>query len=181
MTANGGQGGTIAVSQNSSTRAGGTASGGNIANHTGGSSIAIGSGVYRGSVGGGALGFFGTGEGATTGTSSTSDDSSGAGMPLPPTDLIPQMPTDIKGGSLGTQTYENNQYRREAEDGDFGCGGGAGYLSIYNTSNQNYVFAGDGGIGGGGGGAYAYNGRNGNSASGYYGKGGSGMVLLEFV
>ena len=173
MAANGGAGGGYVPVGGTTTKAGGTASGGNIANHTGGSAIIVatnGSGSY----GGAACGFFETGKNSASSTSANMPN--GAGMDIPPTDLIPQLAPDILGGSRGVSSTLS-----QGGTGDFGCGGGSGYIYVYSSSNSNYAYGGTGGIGGGGGGSYAWNNRSGNSASGSGGKGGSGMVILEFV
>ena len=99
-----------------------------------------------------------------------------AGIDIPPTDLIPELTSDPLGGSSAGGAGSHI-----AGTGDFGCGGGAGYTSIYSTSNSNYVTGGKGGIGAGGGGGYAWINRSGNSASAGGGAGGNGMVILEFV
>jgi hypothetical protein len=172
MTANGGTAGGW-TNTGSTTKAGGTAVGGNIANHTGGSAIIV-AANNSGSFGGAACGFFETGKNSASSTSTNM--TIGAGIDIPPTDLIPELTSDPLGGSsAGGEGYST------AGTGDFGCGGGAGYISIYSTSNSHYVTGGKGGIGAGGGGGYAWNNRSGNSASASGGAGGNGMVILDFV
>ena len=145
MAANGGAGGGYVPVGGTTTKAGGTASGGNIANHTGGSAIIVatnGSGSY----GGAACGFFETGKNSASSTSANMPN--GAGMDIPPTDLIPQLAPDILGGSRGVSSTLS-----QGGTGDFGCGGGSGYIYVYSSSNSNYAYGGTGGIGGGGGGS----------------------------
>lgn len=173
MTANGGAAGGYASTAGSTTKAGGTAVGGNIANHAGGSASVI-AANSRGSFGGAACGFFEPGKNSASSTSTNM--MIGAGIDIPPTDLVPELTSDLLGGSsAGGEGYHT------AGAGDFGCGGGAGYSSIYSTSNSHNVTGGKGGIGAGGGGGYAWNNRSGNSASANGGAGGNGMVILEFV
>lgn len=170
VTANGGAGGLSARASNSvNVSAGGTATGGNIANHTGGSSSTNTSSGSTGATGGGAVGFFGTGQSTLMGSGS-GNGRDGAGQLLAPTDLIPLLDPNVSGG-VGVS----------GADGGFGCGG-----SAYDRTNDPYgsgsytKYGGNGGTGAGGGGGYGYNNSSGNGF-GYGGVGGAGKVILEFV
>jgi len=169
MTANGGAGGIPSRPSNSvNVCAGGTATGGNIANHTGGSSNTNTSSGSAGAAGGGAVGFFGTGQSPLM-TSGGGRD--GGGQLIAPTDLIPQLDPNV-GGGVGTS----------GADGDFGCGGSAYDRTNDPYGSSNYTrYAGNGGTGGGGGGAYAYNNSSNGNGYGTGGVGGDGKVILEFV
>jgi len=182
MTANGGAAGAAfnaPIGHATQTAAGGTASGGNIANHTGGASISISTNGSGSAIGGGSLGFFGTGKACS---GSGSNAISGANIDLVPIDLIPQQLLDYNyntggfangaSGSISTVT---------AGTGAFGCGGGGCNINV-GYSGTGTAIAGEGGIGAGGGGAFSF------AAPGYSanvdstsGAGGNGMVLLEFV
>ena len=166
MTANGGGAGKFTSSGVVST-AGGTATGGNIVNRTGGGSATI-AGSGR-AAGGGALGFYANGVDGTSG----SNAGPGASVAVLPTDLIPQLDTTATGG---TSFYSSAS--GDSGDGGFGCGGGANKISTSSTGARE-GYAGDGGTGAGGGGAYHY--KTSGSVSGNAGSGGDGLIVIQFI
>ena len=182
MAANGGAAGNIFAIGTDQTIAGGTATGGNIANHQGGSTSTLAAG-QRGSTGGGACGFFGAGESMPKGTAYSA--TAGAGIDLFPTDLIANGDIFVgsAGGTAGTQGVyiSSNYYSYIAGDGDFGCGGGGAYWYASRTSSSSYALAGNGGIGAGGGGAFGYNSNASYNAAAWSGYGGTGLVFLHFA
>jgi hypothetical protein len=183
MTANGGAAGSAfnsPIGHATQTAGGGNASGGNIANHTGGASISISSNGNGSAIGGGALGFFGTGKACSE---SGSNAISGANMDLVPIDLIPRPLLDQNYNTGGFANGDSGSLNGQvtAGNGAFGCGGGACNINV-GYSGSGTAVAGKGGIGGGGGGAFSF------AAAGYSasvnstsGAGGEGMVILEFV
>lgn len=174
MTATGGERGKH-TTQSTTSSAGGTGSGGSIANRTGGGTSVPVAAVAKGCTGGAALGFFENGKSVTTtGASTTKVDA--VGIDIPPTDLIPQLPTNIKFGA-GNPNDEDNSISN-GSDGDFGCGGGFAFNDKYSGS-RIYATGGAGGVGAGGGSAYAKNNSSTETSTG--GKGGDGMIILEFV
>jgi hypothetical protein len=179
MAANGGAAPSLSGGTSALTIAGGTATGGNICNFAGGGSI-INSGVTHGAGGGGACGFF---EAGLSSTQTSNSGVAGAGIQTFPTNLIANGDIFIEGtgGSSGSSQYLNGYNYAVAGDGSFGCGGGGAYVSTNRNSSSGYVHGGNGGIGGGGGGAVGYNANASYNISASPGKGGDGIVLIEFV
>ena len=179
MTANGGAAPSLSGGNAALTVAGGTATGGNICNFTGGSSI-ISVGVTHGAGGGGACGFFAAG---LSSTQPSNAGVAGAGIEAFPIDLIANgdIFTTGTGGVGGSSQYYGGYNFAVGGDGSFGCGGGGAYVSTNRNNSSGYVYGGDGGIGGGGGGAVGYNANASYNIGVSAGSGGNGLVLIEFV
>lgn len=176
MTATGGTQGKT-TTQSTTSSAGGVGSGGSIANRTGGGTSVPVAAVAYGCTGGAALGFFENGKSVTTtGASITRVDA--VEIDIPPTDLIPQMPTNGTAGDSIIITADNASYYAYASVGDLGCGGGFSF-NQWNVGGTIYANGGAGGIGAGGGSAYCRNNSGSETSTG--GKGGDGMIILEFV
>jgi hypothetical protein len=175
MTATGGTQGKH-TTQSTTSSAGGTGSGGSIVNRTGGGTSVPVAAVAYGCTGGAALGFFENGKSVTTtGASVTRVDA--AGIDIPPIDVVPQLKPELKAGA-GAPNDQLDLMVATASDGDFGCGGGFAY-NDRTTGGHIYANGGAGGIGAGGGSAYARNTNSSETSTG--GKGGDGMIILEFV
>ena len=174
MTAGGGLGGGYHYQINSTaTTWGGSASGGNIANRTGGGSQVQG---YPKAAGGGAVGFYDSGKygACTDATHNGTHSSEGAGCEGIPMSFGFGACTD-GGDRLWDTNYANSAGAGQA----FAGGGGARVNTTAPYLNSGYAcIGGRGGIGGGGGAAISYGSAQ---CSTIGGQGGNGIIILQFI
>ena len=177
LTANGGQAGFKGDSPYyNQASAGGTASGGDVNNQGGGGRMG----------GGGAVGIYGTGVAGNNLRSNTYGatclgGTSDAGGYDGVFDSASSGYGQIIGGrgGIGMNTSSPMQKQNmQVEDGGFLCGGGSFMIPGVAPSSYNKQWAGNGGTGGGGGCIGAH---TGNSSSLQSGRGGNGIVLIQYL
>ena len=124
--------------------------------------------------GGGAVGFYGTGN-SSTNQYSGQTDASAAGL-----ESLAGYGHLVGGLARKWCRIPNwshlQTYNPTSQDAGLFCGGGSVYVGG-NSTSYNWVKGGQGGLGGGGGGV-----RNqGDSASAYGGDGGNGVVIIQYL